>query len=184
MLSTQKAISEARRTTFLKHGPFPDSPQTFLCLRSYTYMNTQITTGPAANSFPSCPNSEAKHFLNFSIPDVPLALSGKPGCLLLSLHSRLPRLHCSLPSCSPISHISVLPRMQSAIHINHYTRSIFLSKNFVVSSCSFSSFSFSTLLRHGHLLPLFPHHLHSERLKLTDPMVDGKAFESVAASCS
>lgn len=145
MLSTQKAISETRTTTFLKHGPFPDSPQTFLCLRSYTYMNTQITTGPAVNSFSSCPNFEAKHFLNFSIPDVPLALSGKPGCLPPSLHSWLLRLHCSLPSCSPVSHVSVLPCMQSAIRINYYIRSIFLSKNFIVSSCLFSSFSFSTL---------------------------------------
>lgn len=141
MLSTQKAILEPRRTTFLKHGPFPDSPQTFLCLRSYTYMNTQITTGPAVNSFSSCPNFEAKHFLNFSIPDVPLALPGKPGCLLLPLYSWLLRLHCRLQSCSPISHISVLSCMQSAIHINYYICSIFLSKNFIRSSCLFSSFS-------------------------------------------
>lgn len=103
-------------------------------------MNTQITTGPAVNSFSSCPNFEAKHFLNSSIPDVPLALTGKPACLLLSLHSQLLRLHCSLPSSPPIGHISVLPRTQTAIHINYYIRSIFLSKNFIVSSYLFSSF--------------------------------------------
>lgn len=45
---TKKSTSEARITTFLKHGPFPDSPQTFLCLRSYTHMNTQLIYRPSS----------------------------------------------------------------------------------------------------------------------------------------
>lgn len=141
MLSTQKAILEARRTTFLKHGPFPDSPQTLLCLRSYAYTNT---TGRAVNSFSNCSNLEAEHFLKFSIPDVPPAPSGKPGFLPFSLHSWLLRLLCPISSCSPVSHLSVLPYLQSAIHTDYDTCSIFLP-NFTVSSCLFSRFAFSTL---------------------------------------
>lgn len=141
-----------------------------------------LTPGPAVNS--SCLNFEVKHFLNFSIPDVPLTLSGKSDCLPNSLSSLLQWCHYSITTC-PLKNQSqsAFPCTQSAICIKYYICSTFLSKNFWVRSRSFSSFPFSSPAGHGHFFPLSPQHLHSARPQIAAPLGDGKAFRVPLSGC-
>lgn len=90
--------------------------------------------------------------------------------------------HPDLPSDKPLSQSAFLCT-QRAICINYYRHSIFPSKNFGVRSHLYSCPARVEKEKLENLFLLFPHHLHSERLQLTDPLVDAKAFGESMNGC-
>lgn len=73
-------------------------------------MNAQIATGRAVNSFSSCPNFEAKHFLNFSILDISLTSFREVKVFPAFLHSVA---KTPLQPTKPLSH---KPRKSATTH--------------------------------------------------------------------